>query len=690
MTITTCAQRPPKILTGTSGNDVLTGTPECDIIHALGGHDKLYGLEGIDWLHGDEGNDYLEGGSGNDYLYGGEGNDVLRGGAGADYLDGGDDKDTVFYDDSPSGVTVDLTRTGKGGHAEGDTYVSIERVRGSEHDDEIRGTDETNTIRGRGGDDVIYGLGSNDVLLGGAGADTLHGGAGNDRLHGWTGNDTLVGGDGSDTYEFAIGDGADVVDNAGVTVGDGRGEAAVSDKVQFGPGIDVRRLWFERSEDLQDLKVSILGTDDSITVKGWGSERNRLAFGFSDGKLLSWDGADALATEMEKPEMTRPATGETWTSTLDPIVAANWFEVKTAPHTGGTVEGGAGADRIYGGDGADTLKGGGGKDTLSGRDGADTLKGGAGADWLFGDEGDDTLYGGAERDHLYGGEDIDTLYGNEGNDYLEGGSGDDELYGGEGSDVLRGGAGVDRLDGGDGNDTVYYDDSPSEVEVDLTKTGKGGHAEGDTYVSIERVRGSEHNDEIRGTGETNTIRGRGGDDKIYGLGGNDVLLGGAGDDTLHGGAGNDRLHGWTGDDTLHLGGGSDVVVFGRGDGHDTVAADGFDAATTDKVKFGAGVKSDDLWFEESGADLKISVVGTADSLTLKDWFKATTTAAGRMDEFQLSNGERLVESRVQSLVTAMARWSTSHGAGPAGLADLPNDAAFATTLAGAWRSSAVG
>ena len=162
------------------------------------------------------------------------------------------------------------------------------------------------------------------------------------------------------------------------------------------------------------------------------------------------------------------------------------------------------------------------------------------------------------------------------------------------------------------------------------------------------------------------------------------MKGGAGDDTLEGGAG---------DDFLRLGGGSDTVIFGRGEGHDTVAADGFDAASTDKVKFGSGIKTEDLWFEENGADLKITVVGESDSLTLKDWFKSSTTAAGRMDEFHLSSGEILIESRVHALVDAMAQ-AAAHGAGPAGLTDLPGNetayGAFTSALDTAWQSTASG
>ena len=134
------------------------------------------------------------------------------------------------------------------------------------------------------------------------------------------------------------------------------------------------------------------------------------------------------------------------------------------------------------------------------------------------------------------------------------------------------------------------------------------------------------------------------------------------------------------------------MIFGRGDGHDTVAADGFDAGSTDKVEFGIGVKTEDLWFEESSGDLKISVVGAEDSLTLKGWFGAASPA-GRMDEFHLSGGEILVEPRVHALVTAMTQ-AAAHGAGPAGLAQLPDNEtayrSFTSALDTAWQSSTSG
>jgi len=53
-------------------------------------------------------------------------------------------------------VTVNLqTGTGFGGDAQGDSFNLIERVYGSNHDDNITGDGNVNYLRGAGGDDTL-------------------------------------------------------------------------------------------------------------------------------------------------------------------------------------------------------------------------------------------------------------------------------------------------------------------------------------------------------------------------------------------------------------------------------------------------------------------------------------------------------------------------------------------------------
>ncbi|WP_319585586.1 putative Ig domain-containing protein [uncultured Desulfobulbus sp.] len=148
-------------LTGTAGSDVLAGGT---------GNDVMTGLDG---------NDSMRGNAGNDILLGGLGNDVLHGGAGADLLDGGEGRDSADYRGTSAAVAVNLaTGAATGGAAEGDTFLSIENLYGTDFDDTLIGSDQDNTLIGYGGSDLLSGLEGNDSLRGEDGADQLLGGAG--------------------------------------------------------------------------------------------------------------------------------------------------------------------------------------------------------------------------------------------------------------------------------------------------------------------------------------------------------------------------------------------------------------------------------------------------------------------------------------------------------------------------------
>ncbi|WP_448874515.1 putative Ig domain-containing protein, partial [Desulfobulbus propionicus] len=125
-------------------------------------------------LMGTNGSDLLLGGAGTDIITGLSGNDLLRGGAGADLLDGGEGIDTADYRDSDAGVSVNLaTGLASGGMADGDVFVAIERIYGSNHQDSLIGSDENNFLAGYDEDDLLAGGLGNDLLRGGDGADLL-------------------------------------------------------------------------------------------------------------------------------------------------------------------------------------------------------------------------------------------------------------------------------------------------------------------------------------------------------------------------------------------------------------------------------------------------------------------------------------------------------------------------------------
>lgn len=171
---------------------VVTDQPGSDHLYGGQGKDRIFGGPKTDWLFGGEDADHLDGEEDDDYLDGGPGPDVLHGGSGID---------TAMYQNSKTGVRVNLANgTGFGGDAEGDILVDIENVIGSDFDDQIIGNDKNNVIRSGPGNDYIFAGPGDDDIHGGKGNDELHAGKGNDILNGGIGNNILTGGQGSDIF----------------------------------------------------------------------------------------------------------------------------------------------------------------------------------------------------------------------------------------------------------------------------------------------------------------------------------------------------------------------------------------------------------------------------------------------------------------------------------------------------------
>ncbi|MFI0849161.1 hypothetical protein [Mesorhizobium sp. IMUNJ 23232] len=127
---------------------------------------------------------------------------------------------------------------------------------------------------------------------------------------------------------------------------------------------------------------------------------------------------------------------------------------------------------------------------------------------------------------------IDTLQGGQAADVLKSGAGNDKLFGHGGSDTLNGGIGSDTLNGGDGFDIASYETSQGAVTACLASgKGTGGDAQGDTFTSIEGLRGSVKHDLLSGGASSDTLDGYNGDDLLQGGAGADTLVGGYGTDT---------------------------------------------------------------------------------------------------------------------------------------------------------------
>ena len=122
--------------------------------------------------------------------------------------------------------------------------------------------------------------------------------------------------------------------------------------------------------------------------------------------------------------------------------------------------------------------------------------GGAGNDRMVGGDGPDTFLGAAQKDVLYGGLGNDRLNGAGGNDKVLGEAGADRLYGGDGRDYIDGGSsgdrmygvgGIDTLFGQSGNDNFFTIDSLSDEVYGASGTDSGFCDSADLRASLEHV-----------------------------------------------------------------------------------------------------------------------------------------------------------------------------------------------------------
>ena len=549
----------------------------------------------IENLLGSDLDDNLIGDANVNLLSGGDGNDTLEGLGGADTLNGGDGIDTASYIHASGAVVATLTTGLSGvtvsGDANGDSYISIENLQGSNFNDMLIGDVNANSISGADGDDTLEGLGGadtleggsgtntasyahastgvaasltnslisatgdaagdvysniqnllgsayNDQLIGNGGANSISGGVGNDTLEGMAGADTLDGGTGNDTASYAHA--ADLGGGAGVVA-----SMTASSAFTTGPAV------VTTGDAAGDTYISI----ETLEGSGYNdylignATANTLLGGAGDDTLEGLAGADSLNGGDGSDTATYiHATGGITASLTTGLVTATGDAIGDVYTS---------IENLYGSTFADNLIGDGNSNTLSGDAGNDTLEGMGGADVLDGGTGNDTATyahatsaviasmtttftagptvitsGDAAGDTYIS---IETLEGSTYNDYLIGEGSANYLSGIGGNDTLEGMGGADTLDGGTGNDTATYIHSTAGVVASMTTGLSGvtttGDAAGDVYISIETLEGSTFNDYLIGSSAANYLSGNTGDDTLEGLAGADTLNGGDGSDT---------------------------------------------------------------------------------------------------------------------------------------------------------------
>lgn len=343
------------------------------------------------------------------------------------------------------------------------------------------GDNQANGLWGRGDDDILNGLDGDDTLFGG------------------DGNDTIDGGNGSDTVSY---------------------------------------------EDTPIGFSTPVGVIVNIDSSAHPTHGTYLYSGSSSNSMYSFD--PTLGTSVAA------GTGRHLTyldtlSNLENIIGSGLDDVLIGNSSDNRIQGSEGNDILMGNAGKDTLDGGAGIDLVSyryaplavtvnltqntatdGLNGSDRL---LSIENIQGSDFNDSLIGNDQTNWLYGGSGNDTLAASGGNDLLYGETGNDRLSGENGNDTLIGGQGADALDGGNGIDTASYRTALAGIVANLANASANrGEAQGDTFIAIENLEGSQYGDTLTGNSQNNHLWGLEGNDNFNGLGGTDTLEGGLGND----------------------------------------------------------------------------------------------------------------------------------------------------------------
>ncbi|MDR2876003.1 MAG: hypothetical protein LBV44_08780 [Methylobacillus sp.] len=94
----------------------------------------------------------------------------------------------------------------------------------------------------------------------------------------------------------------------------------------------------------------------------------------------------------------------------------------------------------------------------------------------------------------------------------------------------------------------------------------------------------------------------------------------------------------------------------------------------------SGVTADQLWFQRSGNNLVVSIIGTTDSMTISNWYSGN---AYHVEQFKTADGKVLADTQVQNLVQAMAAFAPP----AAGQTTLPTNYqnSLETVIAANWQ-----
>lgn len=585
--------------------------------------DHLVGTPDVDFLNGGGGIDYMSGGdAGDHYFFGrGDGQDTIEDRevwiwqASNDYVHFGTgitEDDVTFQ---RAGLTDDLqiringtndvlTVTDQFSVAYGLLNTQQDRI-------EIFTFDDGSYV---GWEDIIKAL---DAAAGTSGDDVIHGFSYDDLLDGGAGDDFLSGGNGNDTYVFGRGYGSDTIeDRLGYIL------SGTDDTVQFKAGISQSDLTFHHDGNTSDLRITVNGTDDSLTIKGefyiiyglFPTMDNRIEnFTFADGTVLGWHDILLQINEAAGTSENDTIYGSGYDDTLQGRAGDDYLCAESGNDTYVYTRG-DGNDTIYDiadaqGPEFDTL-------VLHGINPADVsfVRNGLDVALVFADSAPGAGDGGSvllqgELDNWFNQGVEQIIFDNgtvwtqndlrlkvlaqastPGNDTIDAFNTNDVIEGGRGDDTISGGAGDDTYiyTRGDGNDSITEVGAGNWSSFDILKLKAIDPAavslvrNGDnlTLVIAESAPGAGDGGSVLIREDLKGWTASGVEQVVFDDGtiwsqdylrarilvelttdSNDVIAGFSTGDTLRGGKGDDLLYGGAGDDTY---------VYARGDGNDLI------------------------------------------------------------------------------------------------------------------------
>ncbi|MBL8072970.1 MAG: putative Ig domain-containing protein [Nitrospira sp.] len=671
-----------------------TDTIQSSITYTLGAHVENVVLTGTAAINGigNSLDNRLTGNSANNTLNGGVGADMMAGGQGNDtyVVDNVDDVVTELVDEgidtvqtrftytlgaefenltligsaiiNGTGNTMDNILTGNSaanvltGGAGNDTYVVglgdtvVEQV--NEGIDTIQsavswtlGADVENLILTGAGTINGIGNGLNNVLIGNSAANTLDADSGDDTINGGAGADTLIGGYGNDTY---------VVDNVGDVVIE-----------RFGEGTDLvqSNVSYTLAAEIEDL--TLIGTG-AINATG-NSLNNRLAGNRGANVLDGGVGADTLIGGAGNDTYFVDDAGdlviEVASQGTDTVQSAVTYVIGTDVEHLGLI--GLTAIDGTGNSLNNMLTGNSEANILMGLDGHDTLDGGVGADTLVGGLGNDTYVvddlGDVVRENLNEGTDLVqstvsyALTANVEHLTLTGITAINGI-GNVLNNRLTGNSAANQLIGGAGNDTYVV--SVGDVIIENANEGTDSVQSGMSWTLGANL----ENLTLTGTAASdatgNTLN-----NTLTGNSAANVLVGGVGNDTLRGGSGND------------------TYLVNRGDGRDLVVENDDTIGNSDRLQYGGTINPLDLVISRQVNDLRLAVHGSADQVTIRDWYLSPNH---HIETVQAGDGALLLSTQVDQLIQAMASFSQQSGlTWDQGIVQRPQD--VQAILAASWQ-----